>query len=64
MRVFYEAGLYYGIVNPTGGTQSDVDWTRLAACQDLAPHGGVPAAVESYSSYCSLQDFDSIRHLL
>jgi hypothetical protein len=33
---------YDGIVNPTGGNlnQSDVDWTRLAACQDLAPHGG------------------------
>jgi hypothetical protein len=45
-------------LNPTGGNQSDVDWTRLAACQDLAPHGGAPA-VGSYSSYCSLQSTPS-----
>jgi hypothetical protein len=51
---------YNGIVNlnPTGGNQSDVDWTRLAACQDLAPHSGAPA-VGSYSSYCSLQSTPS-----
>jgi hypothetical protein len=34
-------------------------WTRLAACQDLAPHGGAPAAVGAYSSYCSLQSTPS-----
>ena len=45
----------FGIVNPTGGNQSDVDWTRLTACQDLAPHGGCIAVV----SYCSLQSTPS-----
>ncbi len=52
------------IANPTGGNRGDVDWTRLAACQDMAPHGGAPCHSRRGLLQLPLQPtIDSIRHL-
>ncbi len=56
-RVIHELTYSQGIVNPTGGNQSEVDWTRLRWRCRVSPA----------CSYCGLQSgapkVDSIRHL-